>query len=426
MNIEMYKVISDLFPICRSITGPGIKKSLKYFETLNPKFKRLKFKSGKKVFDWIIPYEWSIKDAYIEDIKSKKKFANFKDNNLHVLNFSSPINKIVSRKKLFDHLYSLKEQPNAIPYVTSYYKKNWGFCISEKDKKKLTKKKYRVRVNSKFTKGYLDLSHALYRGKNSKEIFFSSYLCHPSMANNELSGPAVLFKLANYISKKKNLRFSYRFVLLPETIGSICYINKFKNLLRKKMLCGFNISCVGDSKNYSLISSREGNNLADVSLYEKINRKKSFKFFSFLDRGSDERQYCAPGIDLPICGFSRTKYGEYKEYHTSEDNLNFVSKKGLKDSFEVLKNIVESFENNFSWYTFPKSNFHCEPNLGKRNLYPNISEKDNYNKLNLRMDLIAYSDGKRNLIQISKIIKKPIKDIIKELKILIKNKIISI
>ena len=324
------------------------------------------------------------------------------------------------------HIYSLKNQPKSIPYVTSYYKKNWGFCLRELEKKKLKNNKYKVFINSKFTKGSLDLSHAIFKGKSRKEIFFSSYLCHPSMANNELSGPAVISKLANYISKKKNLRFSYRFVLLPETIGSICYLKKFTKDLKKNVICGFNISCVGDNKNYSIISSRQGNSLADISLLEKIKRKKNFKFYSFLERGSDERQYCAPGIDLPICGFSRSKYGEYKEYHTSEDNLDFINRKGLQSSFKILKSIVDSFENDFSWYSFPKSKFYCEPNLGKRNLYPNISEKKNYNKLNLRMDLIAYSDGKRNLIEISKIIKKPINKIINELKILIRNQILTL
>ena len=422
----MYKVITDLFPVCRSITGPGIKKSLKYFELLNPKFKRIKFKSRQKIFDWKIPDEWSISDAYIQDLKSKKKYAKFNVNNLHVLNFSSPINKVVNKKKLFKHIYTIKNQPKSIPYVTSYYKKNWGFCLSELEKKKLKNNKYKVFINSKFTKGSLDLSHAIFKGKSRKEIFFSSYLCHPSMANNELSGPAVISKLANYISKKKNLRFSYRFVLLPETIGSICYLKKFTKNLKKNVICGFNISCVGDNKNYSIISSRQGNSLADISLLEKIKSKKNFKFYSFLERGSDERQYCAPGIDLPICGFSRSKYGEYKEYHTSEDNLDFINRKGLQGSFKILKSIVDSFENDFSWYSFPKSKFYCEPNLGKRNLYPNISEKKNYNKLNLRMDLIAYSDGKRNLIEISKIIKRPINKIINELKILIRNKILTL
>jgi len=425
MTVNMFKIVKDLFPICRSITGPGIKQSLKYIENISPKFKRLKFKTGKKVFDWKVPYEWSIEDAYIQDIKSKKKFANFKKSNLHVLNFSKSINKIVPKQHLLRHIYTLKNQPKLIPYVTSYYKKNWGFCLSEEERKKLKNKYYKVFIKSKFSKGTLDLSHALFKGESKKEIFFSTYLCHPSMANNELSGPTVLSKLANYLAKKKKIRFSYRFVILPETIGSICYLTKFKKKLKKNVICGFNISCVGDEKNYTIISSKSGNTLADKALINQIKSKKNFKKYSFLNRGSDERQYCAPGIDLPVCGFSRTKYGDYKEYHTNKDDLNFISKKGLEDSFQILKKIVDSFENDFNWYCFPKSNFNCEPNLGKRGLYPNISEKKNYNLTNLRMDLIAYSDGKKNLIQISDIIKQPVKKIVAELKLLVKNKILT-
>jgi aminopeptidase-like protein len=246
------------------------------------------------------------------------------------------------------------------------------------------------------------------------------------MANNELSGPTVMAELAKYIQSKKKLRFSYRFVLLPETIGSICYINKFYKILKKKIICGFNISCVGDNGNYSLIESRFGNTLADFSLRQIIEKKKKFKRYSFLERGSDERQYCSPGVNLPICGFSRTKYGEYKQYHTNLDNLQFISNKGLNSSFKTLKKIIDSFENKKSWYLFPKNKFNCEPNLGKRNLHYTISEKKNYDKLKLRMDLLAYADGEKNLAQISKIINEPIKNILKELKILIKNNILEI
>lgn len=422
----MFKTIKFLFPICRSITGPGIKYSLSYFEKIIPDFKRVKFSSGTKVYDWKIPKEWHIYDSYIQDLQTKKKFAQFKKNNLHVLNFSSPINKIVNKEELFKHIYSLKSQPTAIPYVTSYYKKNWGFCLSENEKKKLNKKKYKVFINSKFKTGTLDLSHALFKGKSKKEIFFSSYLCHPSMANNELSGPTVLSELAKFIKNKKNLRFSYRFVILPETIGSICYIKKYYHILKKRMLCGFNVSCVGDNGNFSIIESPSGNTLADFSLKEVIKNKRKFKKYSFNERGSDERQYCAPGIELPVCGFSRSKYGEYRQYHTSLDNLNFISARGLKSSLNVLKKIVESFENKKSWYMIPKSKFNCEPNLGKRNLYFNVSEKKNYKSLSLRKNLIAYSDGKKNLLQISKVINQPVNKIIRELKILVKNKVLKL
>ena len=245
------------------------------------------------------------------------------------------------------------------------------------------------------------------------------------MANNELSGPTVLTELAKFIKNKKNLRFSYRFVILPETIGSICYIKKYYRILKKRMLCGFNVSCVGDNGNFSIIESPSGETLADFSLKEVIKNKRKFKKYSFNERGSDERQYCAPGIELPVCGFSRSKYGEYRQYHTSLDNLNFISARGLKSSLNVLKKIVESFENKKSWYIIPKSKFNCEPNLGKRNLYFNVSEKKNYKSLSLRKNLIAYSDGKKNLLQISKVINQPIKKILKEMKLLLKKGVLK-
>tara|TARA_Y100000816_G_C26074202_1_gene565286 strand:- start:358 stop:1623 length:1266 start_codon:yes stop_codon:yes gene_type:complete len=421
MQLNPIKIIEDLFPIHRSITGPGIKKSLTYLEKLVPNFKRLKFKSGKKVFDWIVPEEWIIKDSYITDTKNKKH-AEFKKNNLHILGFSEPMQKVVGRKELFKNIYTEKNQPSSIPYVTSYYKKKWGFCMSEEQKKKLKGKKFKVYINSKFVKGNLELSHALFKGKSKKEIFFSTYLCHPSMANNELSGPSVLINLADYVKKIKNRKFSYRFVILPETIGSICYISKFKSSMQKNIICGFNLSCVGDDNAYSHIESKDRNTLADQALSSALIGKKNFKTYSFLTRGSDERQYCSPLVNLPVCGFSRSKYFEYKEYHTDKDNLDFVTQKGLNNSIDVMKTIINSFETSLK----PKSKIVCEPMLSKRKLHPTTSVKNSYSsEILLRRDIIAYSDGTKNIFQISKILKKPLKNILDEVKILIKNKIIG-
>ena len=196
----MIKWAKDLFPICRSIMGLGNRETLSYFEKLNPEFKRIKFKTNQKVFDWIIPEEWNIKDAYIQH-ESGKKFAEFKKCNLHVINYSSPINKTISKKELLNYIYTQKDQPDAIPYVTSYYKKRWGFCLSENEKQKLPEGNYKVVINSNFKKGHLDISHAVLKGKRKKEIFFSSYICHPSMANNELSGPVLLNAIMLYIKK---------------------------------------------------------------------------------------------------------------------------------------------------------------------------------------------------------------------------------
>ena len=387
--------IKDLFHENRSITGKGIQNALSYFEKINPELKRIKFKSGKKVFDWVVPEEWDIYDAYIQDSKGRK-YCEFKKLNLHVVGFSIPINKKINRRDLLPYLHTNKKIPNAVPYVTSYYNKTWGFCLSESEKSSLPNGKYKVYINSKFTKGNLHLSHALIRGKSNKEIFFSSYLCHPSMANNELSGPAVLNEFLRFLKSKKKLNYSYRFVLLPETIGSICYLSKFSKTLKKNMVAGYNLSCLGDSRAYSYVKTPSEKTLADLSIKAALIGKKNVKEYDFNHRGSDERQYCSSNIDLPVVNFSRSKFGAFKEYHTNLDNLNIISQKNLLDSCEVLKNITYIFEN----CLYPKSKIKCEPFLSSRNLYNSLS-KDYYKYDFSLRDLNAYANGKRSFFEIA-------------------------
>ena len=415
----MIKWIKDLFPLCRSITGSGIKDTLSYFEKINPELKRIKFKSGKKVFDWRIPLEWNVKDAYIK--KNGKKIIDYKKNNLHLVSYSTSINKYLEKKQLLKKLHSDKNRPNAIPYVTSYYKKDWGFCISEKNKKKLKNGKYKVFIDSSLSKGNLECSHAILKGKSKKEIFFSSYVCHPSMANNELSGPALLNAIMLFIKKNyKNNYYTYRFFLGPETIGSISYLSKYEKIMKKNIICGFNLSCVGDERSYSHVTSRNGDTLADQAISSSIFHFKNKKEYSFLHRGSDERQYCSPGIDLPVATFCKSKFGEYPEYHTSDDNLNFVTKKGLDQSMEVFSNIIETLEIG----CIAKNQFKCEPNVGKRNLYPLTSKKGSYENIKLRMNLFAYSDGKENIFNIAKKIGVPLREVLNEYKLLLKKKLL--
>ena len=412
-KFPMIKWAKDLFPLCRSLTGDGTRKTLRYFQNINNEFKILNFKSGKKVFDWSIPLEWNIKDAYIEH-NSKKRFAEFKKNNLHILGYSMPVNKVIKKEELLKHIYSQKDQPNSIPYVTSYYKKRWGFCMTENTKKKLPSGNYKVLINSTLSKGIMEIMHAKIPGKSKKEIFFSSYVCHPSMANNELSGPVLLNAIMQYLKTKYPKSFySYRFVLLPETIGSIAYLSKFKNILKKNVICGFNLTCVGDEREYSVINSPEGNTLADYSLESALIGKKNVKSYSFLHRASDERQYCAPNIDLPLCRFSKSK--DYPEYHTDKDDFKVVTEKGLDQSLDVFKDIIDAFETGL----YPKTKILCEPNLGKRNLYPTISQKGSYNnELVMRMDLIALSNGKNSIFKISKLLNKNLNTVCREYKLL--------
>ena len=418
-NFKMIKWAKDLFPICRSITGDGTRKTLDYFEKLNPELKRLKFKTGQKVFDWIIPKEWNIKNSYIEH-KSGKRFAELKKCNLHVVGYSKPINKIISKKELLQHIYTQKKQPDSIPYVTSYYKERWGFCLSENQKRKLPKGDYKVFIDSKLKKGNLELSHAILKGKSKKEIFFSSYICHPSMANNELSGPVLLNAIMLYIkSKYPKPNNTYRFALVPETIGSIAYLSKFIKVMKSNILCGFNLTMVGDERTYSYSSSRKGNTLADDAIKSSLIGQSKIKNYSFLQRYSDERQYCAPGVDLPLCSFSRSR--EYPEYHTHKDNFTLVTQRGLEGSFNVMKKIIDAMELGL----YPKTNVIGEPNLSKRDLYPTISQKGNYSNVKLRMNLIAHSDGKTNIFKIASLLNEPLDKLCEEYNLLKSKKVLK-
>ena len=413
--------MKDLWDFPRSLTGHGTRKTLEYIKGIIPDLNIHSFKSGSKVFDWEIPDEWNIYDAYIEH-ESGKRFAEFSKNNLHILGYSIPCDMKISLSELLPHIYTQTDQPDLVPYVTSYYKDKWGVCMSENDKKNLPDGIYHVLIDSKKSSGTMELADMVIKGKNDNEVFFSTYVCHPSMANNELSGPVLSTALIQYIKLKyPDNKYTYRFVFVPETIGSITYLSEHLDHLKEKVVCGFNLSCVGDDRAYSHIQSRLGRNLADQALQASLIDLDNVIRYSFLERGSDERQYCAPGVDLPICGFSRSKYGEYPEYHTSADNFDVVTESGLNGSFDVMKSIIDSFELGL----FPKNNIKCEPQLGKRNLYPTISQKGANSDLNTRMDFLAYTDGNHSLFDISIIIKKNLGLVVSEAILLKNNNLIS-
>lgn len=395
----MIKLAKKFYKIHRSITGSGVRKSLKLLQNEIPELKIKKIKSGTKVFDWVVPPEWNIKNAYIEDMDGNK-LLDFKKNNLHIINYSTKTNKIIPRQKLLKHLFFIKQRPKSIPYITSYYKKFWGFCLSYDDfREKFNKKKYRVVIDSSLrTDGHLNYGELIINGKSKKEILIHTYVCHPSLANNETSGPVVCTYLAKYFLKKENY-YTLRFIFVPETIGAISYLQKNYKYLKKNVLGGYVITCVGDERNYSFLESKYKNSLSNLVAKETFKKNKiKFKNYSFLERGSDERQYNSPGIDIPIASIMRTKYGEYKEYHTSDDNFNVVKKKGLINSFKIIKKIIENFDQQI----IPISNIKCEPFLSKRNLYPHLStgkiDKFSQDILNF----LSYSDGKNSIESICK------------------------
>jgi aminopeptidase-like protein len=398
---EIYKLAQRLWPIPRSITGDGVRETLNILREHIPNLIVKEVQSGDRVFDWVVPREWKIQNAYIIT-PSGEKICDFKKCNLHVIGYSMPIDKIVSLDELEEHLYSIPDQPDAVPYITSYYKERWGFCISHNERMTLVSGDYRVFIDSKLFTGSLTYGEMIVPGLSAEEVMLSSYICHPSMANNELSGPCVLTYLAKNLQKQNHLKYTYRIVLIPETIGSIIYLSKNLDHLKKHVVAGFNISCVGDERGYSYLPSRHGNTLSDkVAKHVLKNISPTWKCYSWSDRGSDERQYCAPGVDLPIASIMRTKYGEYSEYHTSLDDLNqVVTAKGLQGGYNAIWLAIQSLELN----CYPRVNVLCEPQLGKRGLYPTLSTKSSTAQVRIMMDLLTWSDGTKDIIDIAEII----------------------
>lgn len=323
----MHQLMARAFPICRSITGDGVRETLRIISEIVP-LAIHEVSTGTAAFDWSVPRGWNIRDAYIAD-ESGKKVVDFKRHNLHVVGYSNPVDKWVTLSELQDHLHSLPEQPNAIPYVTSYYKERWDFCISYEERTKLKDGRYHVYIDSSLKKGSLTYGEYLLEGETEQEIFLSTYVCHPSMANNELSGPAVAAFIAKWLASRPR-RYTYRIIFIPETIGAITYLSRNLASMKKNVKAGFNLSRIGDERAYSYVASRYGDTLAHKVASNVFSfRHPDFIKYSFLDRGSDERQYCSPGVDLPLVTLSRSKYGTYPEYHTSLDNLDLVTEKGL-------------------------------------------------------------------------------------------------
>lgn len=401
----MWRLIENLFPLNRSITGDGVRKTLNMLAEHIP-IEIQEVPTGTKVFDWTVPKEWNIHDAYIID-PNGNKIIDFKKCNLHVVGYSIPIDEILTLDELQKHLHSIPDQPDAIPYITSYYQERWGFCIAHNERLKLKEGDYQVYIDSELKDGHLTYGEWILPGEIDKEVFLSTYICHPSMANNELSGPVVSAFIGKWLASKPR-RFTYRIIFIPETIGSITYLSRHLEELKQKMIVGFNISCVGDELAYSFVASRYGDTIADKVASNVLSfEHPEFIKYSFLDRGSDERQYCSPGVDLPLVSLSRSKYGEYPEYHTSLDNLDFVSIQGLQGGYELVKNCIEVIEINRTYKVITLG----EPQLGKRGLYPNVSSKKSGASVKTMMDFIAYSDGTNDLIDISNIIGKPVVEI---------------
>ena len=400
----MYALADRMFPICRSITGNGFRESLEMLREAVPEMKVYEVPTGTEVFDWTVPKEWNIRGGGIYRLNGDK-VIDFKDSNLHIVGYSLPIDKVVSREELLEHVYTMPDQPDWIPYVTSYYKERWGFCMTENQKQTLTDEEYHVVIDSTLEDGSLTYGELIVPGQTDNEILFSSYLCHPSMANDDLSGPVVLTELMKYVLQMKDRRYTYRFVINPETIGAITYISRNIDALLKHVKAGFVLSCVGDDRTYSYLATKYGDTLTDRVLQNVLKfHFPEYKKYSFLDRGSDERQYGSAGVNLPVCGFCRSLYTKYPEYHTSADNMDLISPEGLQGAYDVMVKVIMALENNY-YYAMTCQ---CEPQLGKRGLYPTISYRGSHDSVNVIRDFTAYADGSHDLIDVSNLINVPI------------------
>jgi len=403
-GIEMYRLVEHLFPLPRSITGDGVRNTLQIIKGYLPELQLIEVPSGTRCFDWIVPQEWNIREAWIIDPKGTR-IVDFKNNNLHLVGYSTPVDSTFTLEELDAHLHSLTEQPDAIPYVTSYYERTWGFCLTDRMRRSLEAGSYRVKIDSSFIDGHITYAELRLPGESEREIFLSTYICHPSMANNELSGPVVATFLSRWIASRSKRKFSYRIVFVPETIGSILYLSKNLDEMKRRTMAGFVLTCIGDERAFSFLPSRSGNTIADkIAKHVMKHACPDFTAYSFLDRGSDERQYCSPGIDLPVATVMRSKFGTYPEYHTSLDNLSLVTPDGLSGGLRVMQRVVDALESD----CIPQTATLCEPQLGRRGLYPMLSTAATRSKVRDMMNLIAYADGCNTLIDIAELIGVPV------------------
>ena len=399
---DMMALAERLYPICRSITGEGVRRSLQILQSYLP-LQIVEVPSHTKVLDWTIPKEWNIREAWIK-APDGSLVVDFSQHNLHVLNYSRPIHTHLSLDELKAHLYTLPEQPDCIPYRTSYYQENWGFCLSHHTYLQLEEGTYEVYIDSSLEDGSLSFGELYLPGETEEEVLFSTHICHPSLANDNLSGIGVMTALAQQLQQQSN-HYSYRFLFIPGTIGAITWLalNK-ENTHRIKH--GLVAALLGNSGAFTYKRSRQGNVEID-QVVEKIllDEQLPHQIIDFYPYGYDERQFCSPGFNLPVGNLGRTPYGQFPEYHTSNDNLEFINAANLQNALDVFLQIVEALEKN---KTFLNLQPYGEPQLGKRGLYEAIGGENDSKSFQLAMLwVLNQSDGQHSLLDIAKAAKLP-------------------
>jgi len=403
---KIYSLIEKLYPICRSITGNGVRETIKILQEYIP-LEIKEIPTGTKVFDWAVPKEWNIKNAYIKN-SNGEKIIDFQKSNLHIVSYSIPLNQKMSLQELQPHLHTLPKHPDWIPYLTSYYKENWGFCLSHNQYTKLTDDIYEVVIDSSLTEGSLTYGELFLPGESSEEILFTCYICHPSLCNDNLSGTAILTFLAQELQQKKRIK-SYRFLFLVETIGAITWLALNQDKIQH-IKAGIVAVDLGDSEPMTYKKTKTDSTLINQIVEQVLSEtNKPYTIREFSPLGSDERQFCSPGINLNIGSLMRSHYDVYPQYHTSADNLSFMDQNALTDSLNIFREITFIIEHN---QTFQNSNPHCEPQLGRRGVYSHIGgQKERNIDTKALFWLLNYSDGNHSLLDISCLSKIPFRKI---------------
>jgi aminopeptidase-like protein len=417
---DMYDFAAKLYPICRSITGDGIRQTLSVIGKRIP-LEIHEVPSGTKVFDWIVPKEWNILDAYIIR-PDGKRIAEFQKCNLHVLNYSAPIRRRMPLSELRPHLFTIPEKPDWIPYRTSYYKEDWGFCISHNEMLALEEGEYEVCIDSTLKDGSLTYGECFIRGESTDEVLISSHACHPSLANDNLSGLAVATELAK-AALGRDLRYSYRFVFIPGTIGAITWLARNREAAQQ-VRHGLVLTGLGDKGQFHYKKSRRGNAEIDRAVAHILaHLGESAEVLEFSPYGYDERQYCSPGFNLAVGCLMRSVWGSFPEYHTSADNLDFIYPKQLAESFRVCAAVFHVLENN---RTYRNLQPYCEPQLGRRNLYRSTGGESISDEIHARLWLLNLSDGEHSLLDIAERSGLPFQAIHNAAELLVQSELLSV
>ena len=395
----MWKLVERLYPICRSITGAGVRRSLADLQEIIP-LRIHEVPTGTEVFDWVIPREWVINGAFVEDSRGTR-ILDLEDSNLHVFSYSSPVDRRIGLEELKAHIHTLPNHPSWIPYRTTYYDEQWGLCMTHEQLGSLEDQEYHVKIDSELRHGSLTYGELLIEGETTDEVLLSCYCCHPSMCNDNLSGMVVLAFLAHELSSRQ-LRYGYRFLFIPETIGAIAWLSRNQNGV-SRIRHGLVATCLGDAGKMTYKRSRQGNATIDrVVAKVLLDSDEPHEIVKFTPLGSDERQFCSPGFDLPIGSLMRTPYYQFPEYHTSADNLGFISPDALEDSLMKYLQVVDVLEGNA---TYTSTNPNCEPNLGRRGLYRKQGG-DRVKEVEVAMLwVLNYSDGSNSLLDIAELSK---------------------